>query len=110
MSNVWRGAGSRTVNVTLSAKDFPKGTRIEMRCSGSGCRSRRAAAGHAQPRRRVNLHALPRQPRARRGARVQLRFTHAGRIGRVLRYRIGSPGVPSVDFLCQPPGQKIRDC
>jgi Putative metal-binding motif len=110
VNNLWRGVGSRTVNVSLSAKNFPKGTRIEMRCSGSGCRSRRAVRRVTRSRARVNLHGFLGNRRLRRGARVQLRFTRAGRIGRVLRYRIGSPGVPRVDFLCQPPGQKTRDC
>jgi hypothetical protein len=110
VNNLWRGVGARTVNVSLSAKNFPKGTRIEMRCSGPGCRSRRAFRRVTRSRARVNLHRFLGNRGLRRGARVELRFTRAGRIGRVLRYRIGSPGVPSVDFLCQPPGQKIRDC
>jgi hypothetical protein len=110
VNNLWRAAGSRTVNVSLSAKDFPKGTRIEMRCSGPGCPFRKVTRRVTRSRARVNLHRSLGRRGLRRGARVELRFTRAGRIGRVLRYRIGSPGVPKVDFLCQPPGQKTRDC
>jgi len=110
VNNLWRAAGSRTVNVSLSAKNFPKGTRIEMRCSGAGCPFRRVVRRVTRSRAKVNLHRSLGSRGLRRGARVELRFTRAGRIGRVLRYRIGSPGVPSVDFLCQPPGQKTRDC
>ena len=58
----------------------------------------------------MNLHRPFGTRSLGRGARVELRFTLAGRIGRVQRFRIGSPGVPSVDFLCQPPGRRIRDC
>ena len=58
----------------------------------------------------MNLHRAFGNRALGRGARVEVRFTRAGRIGRVQRFRIGSPGVPSVDFLCQPPGQRIRDC
>ena len=46
-----------------------------------------------------------------RGARVELRLTKTGRIGRVLRYRMTStPGVPTVDLLCRPPGGRTRAC
>ena len=45
-----------------------------------------------------------------RGVRVELQITHARRIGRVLRYSVGTPGVPSVQFLCRPPGGKARAC
>ena len=110
VNNLWRAAGARTVNVTLSARNFPRGTRIELRCSGPGCRSRRAVRRVTRSRARVNLHGFLGSRGLRRGARVELRFTRSGRIGRVLRYRIGSPGVPRVDFLCQPPGRRIRNC
>ena len=35
--NRWAPFGARTVNRNLSARDLPRGTRIEVRCSGSGC-------------------------------------------------------------------------
>jgi hypothetical protein len=111
VSNLWRAAGSRTVNVALKAKDFQKGTRIELRCSGPGCPFRKVTRQVTRSGRTVNLHRPLGNRALRRGARVELRFTRSGRIGRVLRFRIGSAaGEPSVDFLCQPPGQQIRDC
>lgn len=110
VGNLWRGSGRRTVNVKLTAKDFPKGTRIELRCSGPGCRFRKVTRRVTRSRSTVNLHRSFGNRSLGRGARVELRFTRAGRIGRVQRFRIGSPGVPSVDFLCQPPGSRIRDC
>jgi hypothetical protein len=111
VSNLWRAAGSRTVNVALKAKDFQKGTRIELRCSGGGCPFRKVTRRVTRGGRTVNLHGPFGNRGLRRGARVELRLTRSGRIGRVLRFRIGSsPGEPNVDFLCQPPGQKIRDC
>ena len=110
VGNLWRGSGARTVNVKLTAKDFPKGTTIRVRCTGSGCRSGTFTRRVTRSRSTVNLHRAFGNRRLRRGARVEVRFTRAGRIGRVQRFRIGSPGVPSVDFLCQPPGQRIRDC
>jgi len=111
VSNLWRASGARTVNVALKAKDFGKGTRIVLRCSGPGCPFSTVTRRVTRGGRTINLHRPFGNRALRRGARVELRLTRAGRIGRVLRFRIGSsPGVPSVDFLCQPPGQRIRDC
>ena len=110
VGNFWRGAGARTVNVQLTARDFPRGTRIVLRCTGPGCRFRTFTRRVTRNRSTVNLHRPFGTAALGRGARVELRFTLAGRIGRVQRFRIGSPGVPSVDFLCQPPGRRIRDC
>jgi hypothetical protein len=111
VSNLWGAAGSRTVNLALKAKGFAKGTRVELRCSGPGCPFRKVTRRVTRGGRTVNLHRPFANRALRRGARVELRLTHAGRIGRVLRFRIGSTaGEPSVDFLCQPPGQRIRDC
>ena len=57
----------------------------------------------------MNLHRPFGNRALRRGARVELRLTHSGRIGRVLRFRIGStPGEPSVDPL--PAAVRIGDC
>lgn len=110
VSNVWAPLGARTVNIALSAREFPAGTRMQMRCSGRGCPFRRVSR-RIRNRRRVDLHRFLGNAALSRGASVQLRFTRAGRIGRVLRFRIGAePGVPGVRFLCAPPGQRDRDC
>jgi Putative metal-binding motif len=110
VGNLWTASGSRTVNLKLTAKDFPKGTRIELRCSGSGCPSRKLTRRVRRSRSTVNLHSFLGTRRLGRGARVELRFSRAGRIGRVHRFRMGRPGVPSVDFRCRPPRGRIRDC
>jgi hypothetical protein len=81
-----------------------------MRCSGRGCPFRKVTRRVTRSRKTVNLHRPFGRRALRRGTRVELRFERAGRIGRVLRFRMGSPGVPSVDYLCRPPGRKIRDC
>jgi hypothetical protein len=108
--NVWAPSGSRTVNETLSAREFPRGTRIVMRCSGGGCpfRTVRRRVDTGRP---INLHRFLGDAGLRRGARVTLEFTRAGRIGRVLKFRMrATPGVPSVSLQCRPPGQRVRDC
>ena len=110
VGNLWAPSGSRTVNLKLTAKDFPRGTRIELRCSGPGCPSRRMTRRVRKSRATLNLHRFLGTRRLGRGARVELRFTRAGRIGRIHRFRMGRPGVPSVDFRCRPPGGRVRDC
>jgi hypothetical protein len=110
VGNLWRPAGRRTANVALTARNFPRGTRIELRCSGRGCGFRRVVRRVRRSRQRFSFHSFFGNRPLARGARVELRFTRAGRIGRVLRFRMASPGVPSVGFLCKPPGQAVRDC
>jgi hypothetical protein len=110
VGNLWTASGSRTVNLKLTAKDFPKGTKIELRCTGRGCPPRKVTKRVRKSRSTVNLHSFLGSRRLGRGARVELRLTRAGRIGRVHRFRMGRPGVPSVDFRCRPPGGRIRDC
>ncbi len=80
-----------------------------MRCTGRGCPFRRVVR-RVRKRRAVKLHRFFGARGLRRGARVEVRLTRNGRIGRVLRFRIGAPGTPRVAFLCLPPGGKVRDC
>ena len=79
-----------------------------MRCSGGGCpfRSFRRTVRRANE----NLHGPFGRAVLRRGARVDVRITRANRIGRLLRFRVGTPGQPTVAFLCLPPGGGTRDC
>ena len=111
LANAWRLVGDGTRNVTLTAKDFPRGTRVRMRCSGGGC-----AIGEVRRRVRrrgqdIGLHRFLGDRTLRAGARVQISLTRPGHVGRVLRFRMRSGGaLPDVDFLCQPPGRRARDC
>jgi hypothetical protein len=108
VGHAWQSVGSRTRNLQLVARKFPRGTTIELRCSGSPCPFR--TVKRSVKRGSVNLHG----PFGRRtfGSRVrlELRFTLAGRVGRVMRLRMPRPALPDVDFLCMPPGAAPRDC
>jgi hypothetical protein len=111
VSGTWGRIGKRTRNLTLRAKGFPAGTRIELQCTGS----RRCPRGVVRrrvrsARRAVNLHAALGTRALAAGARLELRFNRTARIGRVLRYRIGTPGLPDVSFLCRPPGGTAGPC
>ena len=69
VSNLWRPAGSRTVNVALKAKDFPKGTTDPDVLLRPGLPVPEGhTAGQAEPQHREPA-SLPRQPRARAAAR-----------------------------------------
>jgi hypothetical protein len=107
--NLWAPAGRRTVNRTLTARDLPSGTRVELRCSGPGCPFKRVLR-RVRRGRPVKLHGAFGNRTLGRGARVEVRLSRSGRIGRVLRFRMGAPGTPSVDFKCLPPGGRVRDC
>jgi hypothetical protein len=104
----WSQAGSGTRNVRLVARKFPRGTKLDLRCSGRGCPFKKVV--RTVDAANENLHGPFGNRVLRRGARVEVRITSANRIGRLLRFRIGTPGEPAVDFLCLPPGGGTRDC
>ena len=109
LRNAWTPSGGRTLNRVLTARDFPRGTRIELRCRGAGCAFRRVVR-RVKGNRPVKLSRAFRGRALARGARVEVRLTRSARIGRVLRFKIGAPGSPSVAFKCLPPGGRLRDC
>ena len=92
------------------ARQFPARTLIRVSCSGGGCfkgTKRRTVRSRTKP---VNLHGILGARVLSRGARVTLRVTLSGRLGRVLIFRMATPGVPNVDFKCQAPGAQALDC
>jgi hypothetical protein len=110
MANLWAPAGAGTRNLRLVAKQFPARTVIRVSCSGGGCfkgTKRRTVRSRTKP---VNLHSILGSRTLRRGARVTVRITLSNRLGRVLIFRMATPGVPNVDFKCQAPGAKAVDC
>jgi hypothetical protein len=110
VGNLWAASGAGTRNLRLVARQFPARTVIRVSCSGGGCfkgTKRRTVRSRTRP---VNLHSILGSRTLRRGARVTVRFTLSGRLGRVLIFRIATPGVPNVDFKCQAPGAKALDC
>jgi hypothetical protein len=106
----WTDAGARTRNLVLMAKHFPHGTRITLRCTGARACPGKVTRTVPRRHRTIDLHPVLGRRMLPRGARVELTITHSSRIGRVLRYRVGSPGVPSVQFLCRPPRAKAGPC
>jgi hypothetical protein len=107
----WVPDGGRTRNLKLLAKGFPHGTVITMRCTGSSACPKGTtkktvdAAGHS-----VNLHLVLGSRKLPKKAQIEISLAREARVGRVLRYEMGKPGVPQVRFLCQPPGGAAGDC
>jgi hypothetical protein len=106
----WTSAGDRTRNIKLVAKGFPHGSAISLRCSGAPECPGPVTRTVGRSRRAVNLHVVLGRRAFRRHARIELQITRASRVGRVLRYRMDTPGLPVVDFLCRPPGAATGPC
>jgi hypothetical protein len=106
----WEPAGNATRNVTLVAKGFPFRTVIKLSCSGAEQCSKAVTRTVGRARRAVNLHVLIAGRRFPRRARLVLSITRAARVGRELRYKMGAPGLPDVEFLCAPPGARSGPC
>jgi hypothetical protein len=110
VSGTWEQAGSGTRNLTLVAKGFPPKTTIRLRCTGSSACPKTVTRTVGANRRAVNLHTvLGRRPLPKK-ARLQLSITRAARVGRVLKYDLSAPGLPTVQFLCSPPGSPAGPC
>jgi len=110
ISNLWAPAVAGTRNLRLVARQLPARAVIRVSCRGGGCfkgTKRRTVRSRTKP---VNLHSILGSRVLRRGARVTLRITLGGRLGRVLIFRMATPGVPNVDFKCQAPGERSLDC
>jgi hypothetical protein len=106
----WTRVHGKTRNLILVAKGFPAKTVITLTCTGSkSCPKtvRRTVASRSKP---VNLHLILGKRTFPKRARIQLSITRATRVGRVLRYRMGTPGLPDVVFLCRPPGGRAGPC
>jgi hypothetical protein len=107
----WSRVAGKTRNLTLVARGFGAGTSIRLKCSGSPTCPKGAIRRTVQDQRRpVNLHLILGQRTFPRKARIELSITRETRVGRVLRYRMGTPGLPDVQFLCRPPGQRAGPC
>jgi len=107
----WSGVGRQTRNLTLMARGFGPGTSLRLTCTGSSTCPKGAIRRTVQDRRRpVNLHLILGERTFPKKARIELSITREARVGRVLRYRMGTPGLPDVQFLCRPPGQRAGPC
>jgi hypothetical protein len=77
---------------TLSLRGLQRRTTVRLDCRAGGC-----------PARGGSLHGLLGR-RLRPGARIAIRITHPGLIGRLVRLTVGSNPRPTVRARCLTPG------
>jgi len=107
----WKKSGKNTRNITLLAKGFPESAKITVVCTGvKNCPKQRVVAHVSAKADEINLHGALGKRSFSSKARIEVQVTRAQRIGRVLRFNIGAPGLPTVDFLCKPPDAKAGPC
>ncbi len=101
--------GHYTRFTRMTARQVPRRARVELRCSGGtrrGCpkalRRERAKVRHS----RASFTRKLRHVRLRAGARLEIRITRTGTIGKVLRFKIRKRSLPVSSTLCLPPGAK----
>lgn len=110
VSGTWKQVGKSTQNLSLVAKGFPPKTVIRLKCTGSPSCPKTVTKTVGANRRAVNLHAVLGRRTLSKKARLELSITRAARVGRVLKYDLSSPGLPTVQFLCSPPGSPAGPC
>ncbi len=99
----------RTRFTRLTVRRVPRATRVELRCLGGtrrGC-PRKLRRERAKVRRgRASVTRVLRRVRLRAGARLEVRLTRAGVIGKVVRFRIRARTLPLSSTLCLQPGAR----
>jgi hypothetical protein len=99
----------RTRFTRLAVRRVPRATRVELRCFGGtrrGC-PRKLRRERASVRRgRASFARDLRRVRLRAGARLEVRLTRTGVIGKVVRFRIRARSLPLSNTRCLPPGAR----
>jgi Putative metal-binding motif len=94
---------------TLKVYALPKDARVDVRCTGRGCRFSRATERLRRPAARLDLLPGVRRSRLRRGAVLEVRLSRPGQIATILRWTIGPP--PHLTIRCLAPGAtKEKPC
>jgi Ca2+-binding RTX toxin-like protein len=104
----------RTRFTRLTVRRVPRATRVELRCLGGkrrGCpRQLRRERGSVR-RGRASFTRGLRRVRLRAGARLEVRLTRPGVIGKVVRFRIRARSLPLSSTLClQPNARRTSEC
>ena len=108
ISGIWGATGRFT---RLNVRNVEAGSTIRITCRGKGCRRKSIVRKVRKRTKTVKFARAMRNNRPRPGARVEVRVTKPGTIGKVFRYRIRSYKEPVEKTLCLPPGaKKPRSC
>lgn len=105
----WLVLGSTTVvrKLKLTA---PKRTRVEVRCRGKSCKSKRKTFVLRKSRTRSLLRYLPGDHRLRAGTVLTVRTTRRGSLGRYVRFTMRTGALPKVRTRCISTSGKLRRC
>jgi hypothetical protein len=108
----WKQSGKKnTRNVTLLVKGFPESAQIAVVCTGAkNCPKKQTVAHVSAKAKEINLHGVLGKRSLSSRTFIEVQVTRAQRVGRVLRFDIGTPGLPTVDFLCKPPDADAGPC
>ena len=89
-----------------------KGDKVTITCKGKGCRTKRVVKTFRKARAKYDFRRALRRNRPRPGAVIEVRVTHAGRIGHVWRFTFRSYKAPKLkEDLCLRPGaSKPKPC
>jgi hypothetical protein len=98
----WTAFRRWTVNERLLVTDIPEGAAVELRCRGKGCPGKRKAV--AVRNGKANVHRILRRRHLRVGARLEVRITREGMVGKIRRFTIRRSKSPSTTLRCLPPG------
>jgi streptogramin lyase len=83
----------------LVVEDVPAGARLQLACSGRGCRFQTWKTTVAHPADRLDLLKRLMRSRLAHNAVLELRMTLPGHIGTVVRWKVGPPPKPAVTCL-----------
>jgi hypothetical protein len=104
----WSVLGSNVTLTRLQVKQLARGTKIELRCLGSGCAFKRLKAKGKPRHGTLNLMKTLKGDRHefRAGQTLEIRMTARRFIGKVLRFKLRAGKLPTPKELCLPPGAK----
>ena len=106
--------GGRTRFTRLTVRRVPRGARVELRCAGGtrrGCTKALRRTRASVRRGSASFTRKLRPARLRSGARLEVRVTRAGVIGKVVRIRIRARSLPLTSTLCLLPGRtRASEC
>ncbi|MGH2948200.1 MAG: OmpL47-type beta-barrel domain-containing protein [Solirubrobacteraceae bacterium] len=103
LTHLWAVRGGRARVLKLAVKRLPKGAEVQVRCKGRGCAFKRKT--RTAKRSRLVLKKLFEQRKLRAGARVEVRVTMDGYVGKVFRYTVRKGRrLPKSTVLCLAPG------
>jgi streptogramin lyase len=105
ISSFFRSFTSHTVVTKLVVMKPPSGTTIRVTCKGRGCPRKRTVKVQ-RGKRQVKLTKFVRRAKLKPGARLEVRVTQPGTIGKVRRITVRSGKPPRIQDLCLRPGAR----